>query len=61
MTTITLWLLVTVGHSNTQAMVIERFATHQDCEEVRISLPIPTGYIGTPPNLSKCIQAKVVK
>ena len=60
MTTITLWLLVTVGGSNTQALVLERFATSQDCETVRVSLPIPTGFLGTP-NLSKCVEAKVVK
>lgn len=60
MTTITLWLLITVGSSHSQAMVIERFETFEDCEATRAQLLNPSGFIGTP-TLSKCIKAKVVK
>lgn len=60
MTTITLWLLITVGSTHSQALIIERFETWEDCEATRLQLPIPTGFIGTP-TLSKCVKAKVVK
>lgn len=60
MTTITLWLLITVGSTHSQALVIERFETSEDCEAVRTQLLLPVGFIGTP-TLSKCIKAKVVK
>lgn len=60
MTTITLWLLITVGSTHSQALVIERFETSEDCESVRAQLLIPSGFFGTP-TLSKCIKAKVVK
>ncbi|MBT2326104.1 hypothetical protein J7E62_27625 [Variovorax paradoxus] len=38
MTTITLWLLISVAGSNRPATVIERFHTAQQCEQARANL-----------------------
>lgn len=63
MTTITLWLLVSIGttrygHPNTPTMVVERFATAQECERVR-NWMAPGKHTGEP--ALGCIEAKVVR
>ena len=34
MNTVVLWLLVSVGNANTPTVVVERFATEQECSRV---------------------------
>lgn len=58
MTTITLWLLITVGgYGRDQYVVIDRFPSAADCEHVRASLPLVDA---TKPH-ARCIEAKVVR
>lgn len=58
MTTITLWLLVSVGgYGRDQYVVIDRFPTATDCEHVRASLPT----VDVTKAHARCIEAKVVR
>jgi hypothetical protein len=56
MTTVTLWLLISMaGYGGGQVVVIERFVTEQDCEHVRSSLSKQTNA------WTRCIQARVAR
>lgn len=43
METVVVWLLITVGGTHTQPVVLEKFASKVDCEEVRKELPTQLG------------------
>ncbi len=59
MTTITLWLLVSIGSAATSPTVpIERFASRQDCVDAMAQIVSATERYRAP---MACIQAKVVK
>lgn len=58
MTTITVWLLMSIGTSNyagSPHMVVERFATEQEC--VRVAAILRSGTLRQP---VQCIQATVL-
>lgn len=62
MTTVTLWLLMSIGYDhysagNQPTSVVERFATLQECERVREAARVRT--MGNP--LLRCVQATVVR
>lgn len=55
MTTVTIWLLISLGNSNKQFVVIERFADMVECQ--RVASVIRGDYRPT----VQCVQARVVK
>jgi len=60
MNTVLLWLLVSIsdgGSNRGNIVVIERFATVEDCEHVRKNLPMGA-YVS---NTARCIQANVIR
>lgn len=61
MTTVTLWLLISIGGARTQPLLIERFNSAQDCEAVRAQLPLPAGLYVDAKDQSKCVLARVAR
>lgn len=61
MTTIIVWLLVSVGHNWSHAIptnVVERFPTAEDCEATAVAIR-DARELGKP--ILRCVQARVVK
>jgi len=62
MNTITLWLLIATlgsGYTNRQPVVVERFATEQDCKAVAGRLERTPN--GVPSINSVCVEARVYR
>ena len=59
MTTITVWLLITVGGYNAnEVVVVDRFPDAEQCEHVRKAIPFWTE---GKRKETRCIEAKVVR
>lgn len=59
MTTVTLWLLISVGgYNSNQVTVVERFPSAEQCEHVRKSIPFWTAALQKE---TRCIEAKVAR
>jgi hypothetical protein len=56
MTTVTLWLLITVGYQTGHLSVLERFTTAEECARVQAVIRSTFDRPGL-----RCIQATVVK
>lgn len=44
METLVVWLLITVGSTHTQPVVLEKFTSKVDCEEARKEPPTQLGF-----------------
>lgn len=60
METLVVWLLITVGGTHTQPVVLEKFASRVDCEEVRKELPTQLGVFPSD-KLAVCTKARILK
>lgn len=57
MTTVTLWILLTVAGSHRPAAVIERFNSEQQCEAARVQLDAFTPFLRT----AACLRVEAAR